>query len=121
MAVNYGSKRVVVGAHYGVRDWLVQRITAVLIVLFTLILLAQALFTSGPLSYELWHGIFSQQWMKILTFVVIISVLWHAWVGIRDVWMDYVQPVGLKLALDVFTIVWLVGCAGWAFQILWSI
>ena len=40
MSVNYGSKRTVVGAHYGVRDWLVQRATAVLMALFTLVLQA---------------------------------------------------------------------------------
>lgn len=119
MAINYGSRRTVVGAHYGIRDWLVQRITAVLIVLFTLVLLAQVIFTSAPLDYALWSGIFQAQWMRILTFVVVIALLWHAWVGVRDIWMDYVQPVGLKLLLDVFTIVWLVGFAGWAFQVLW--
>lgn len=121
MSVNYGSKRTVVGAHYGIRDWLVQRITAALIVLFTLALIGQIIFSSGPVDYTLWHGIFSQQWMKLLTFVIVVAVLWHAWVGVRDIWMDYVQPVGLKLALDVFTLVWLIACAGWAFQVLWNI
>jgi succinate dehydrogenase / fumarate reductase membrane anchor subunit len=43
MAVNYGSKRIVVGAHYGTRDWLAQRVTAVLMALFTLIVLARPL------------------------------------------------------------------------------
>ena len=40
MSVNYGSKRLVVGAHYGMRDWLSQRVTAALMALFTLIVLA---------------------------------------------------------------------------------
>eukprot|EP01041_Mallomonas_annulata_P040275 gene40275-64139_t len=39
MAVNYGSKRIVVGAHYGMRDWLAQRVTAVLMALFTVVVL----------------------------------------------------------------------------------
>ena len=43
MAVNYGSKRIVVGAHYGLRDWLAQRVTAVLMALFTALVLAQLL------------------------------------------------------------------------------
>ena len=64
---------------------------------------------------------FSRQWMKVLTFVVIVSLLVHVWVGMRDIWMDYVKPVGIKLALQVFTIVWLVGCAGWAIQVLWRL
>ena len=120
MSQNYGSKRIVVGAHYGLRDWLSQRVTAVLMALFTVVLLAQVLF-GGPLGYERWAGIFSQQWMKFLTFTVIVALLVHAWVGVRDIWMDYIKPVGLRLALQVFSIVWLVGCAGWAIQVLWRL
>lgn len=59
--------------------------------------------------------------MKLLTFVTIIALAYHAWVGVRDIWMDYVQAVGLRLTLQVFTLVWLVGCAGWAIQVLWRI
>lgn len=117
---NFGSKRLVVGAHYGFRDWLSQRVTGVLMALFTLVVLVQVLLP-GPLDYYKWAGIFSRQWMKVLTFVVIVSLLYHAWVGMRDIWMDYIKPVGLRLALQVFTIVWLVGCAGWAVQVLWRL
>ena len=121
MAVNYGSKRIVVGAHYGLRDWLSQRVTAGLMALFTLLVLAQVLFSRGPIGYDKWAGIFASQWMKVLTFTVIAALLWHVWVGMRDVWMDYVKPVGLRLMLQIFTIVWLVGCAGWAIQVLWRV
>ena len=117
---NFGAKRIVVGAHYGLRDWLSQRVTAVLMALFTMVLLVQLLLP-GPLGYDRWAGIFAAQWMKVLTFVVIVSLSWHAWVGVRDIWMDYVKPVGVRLALQVFTIVWLVGCAGWAVQVLWRL
>jgi succinate dehydrogenase / fumarate reductase membrane anchor subunit len=120
-SVNYGSKRIVTGAGYGFRDWIAQRVTAVLMALFTVILLAQVLLTSGPVGYEEWAGIFASQWMKALTFSVIIALLYHVWVGMRDIWMDYIKPLGLRLALHVFTLVWLVGCAGWAVQALWRL
>ncbi len=120
MAQNFGSKRIVVGAHYGFRDWLSQRVTALLMALFTLAVIVQVLMP-GAMGYDKWAGIFSAQWMKVLTFVVIVSMLFHVWVGMRDVWMDYVKPVALKLALQVFTIVWLVACAGWAIQVLWRL
>ncbi|WP_299018846.1 succinate dehydrogenase, hydrophobic membrane anchor protein, partial [uncultured Tepidimonas sp.] len=45
----------------------------------------------------------------------------HAWIGVRDIWMDYIKPVGLRLALHGLTLVWLVGCTGWAFQVLWRL
>ncbi|MBU0589635.1 MAG: succinate dehydrogenase, hydrophobic membrane anchor protein [Gammaproteobacteria bacterium] len=121
MSTNYGTHRSVVGAHYGLRDWLAQRVTAVLMALFTLIVLAQMIFSRGPIGYEKWAGIFSSQWMKALTFAVIIALLYHVWVGMRDIWMDYIKPVWLRLSLQVFTIVWLVACAGWAIQILWRL
>ncbi len=121
MTVNYGSKRVVTGARYGLRDWLAQRITAVLMAAFTVVLLAQLLFAPGPLGYDIWAGIFAPQWMKALTFVVLLSLGWHAWIGMRDIWMDYIKPMGLRLALQVATLVWLVGCMGWAVQVLWRL
>jgi len=121
MSVNYGSKRIVVGAHYGFRDWLSQRVTASLMALFTLIVLAQVIFSRGPIGYDKWAGIFAAQWMKVLTFTVIASLLWHVWVGMRDVLMDYIKPVGIKLVLQIFVIVWLTGCAGWAIQALWRL
>ncbi len=119
MSVNYGSKRIATGAHYGLRDWLAQRVTAALMALFTVLVLAQVILSKGPIGYEQWAGIFSPQWMKALTFTVIIALLYHVWVGMRDIWMDYIKPVGLRLALQVFTLVWLVACAGWGIQVLW--
>src|SRR5690606_14829850 len=121
MSVNYGSKRVVTGAHYGTRDWLAQRITAILMALFTILLLAKVLLVSGPLGYEGWAGIFAPQWMKALTFAVFFALAYHAWVGVRNIWMDYVKPAGLRVVLHVFTLVWLLACLGWAVQVLWRV
>lgn len=139
MSVNYGSKRTVVGAHYGFRDWLSQRVTAALMALFTLVVVVQALWPwylkdaagervkdgAGKFititGYNKWAGMFAAQWMKVLTFTVIAALLWHVWVGMRDVLMDYVKPVWLRLALQVFAIVWLTACAGWAIQVLWRL
>jgi len=121
MSVNYGSQRVVTGAHYGLRDWLAQRITAALMALFTLIVLAHVVLTSGPLGYESWAAIFAAQWMKALTFAVFLALTYHVWVGMRDIWMDYVKPASIRLVLHVFTIVWLLSCLGWAVQVLWRL
>ena len=122
MAVNYGSKRIVTGAHYGLRDWLAQRVTAAIMALFTLVVLAQLLLNKGPVGYDKWAGIFASQWMKVLTFTVIIALIYHIWVGMRDIWMDYVtSSVALRLVLQIASLVWLVGCAGWAIQVLWRL
>ena len=120
MSTSFGSRRLVVGAHYGLRDWLAQRITSLLMAIFTVAVVVQVLLP-GPLDYTTWSAIFARQWMKVLTFITVVSLLYHVWVGMRDIWMDYVQPVGVRLALDIFTIAWLVGCAGWAIQVLWRL
>jgi len=120
MSTSFGSRRLVVGAHYGLRDWLAQRVTSLLMALFTLAVVVQVLMP-GPLDYVRWSTIFAQQWMKVLTFVTAVALLYHVWVGMRDIWMDYIKPVGLRLALDILTIAWLVGCAGWAIQVLWRL
>ena len=117
---NIGPKRLVVGAHYGVKDWLVQRVTAVLMVVYTAVLFF-LVFTSSTPSYEGWAALFAQQWFKLFSAVTLLALFYHAWVGVRDIWMDYIKPVGLRLFLQIATIGWLVACAAWSLQILWSV
>ncbi|MFZ6871198.1 succinate dehydrogenase, hydrophobic membrane anchor protein [Undibacterium sp. Di27W] len=118
---NIGPKRLVVGASYGLRDWLAQRVTAIIMALYTVILLG--LFLTGTnFTQAGWAGIFAMQWFKLATFSVVICLLYHAWVGMRDIWMDYVtHSVLLRLVFQVATIVWLIACAGYAAQILWRV
>ncbi|SNS58486.1 succinate dehydrogenase subunit D [Noviherbaspirillum humi] len=118
---NIGPKRLVVGAHYGLRDWLAQRATAIIMAVYTIILLVS--FLSGSnFSYEGWAGLFSQQWFKIATFVTVISLAYHTWIGMRSIWMDYITgSVFARLILQVATLVWLIGCVGWAAQIIWRV
>ena len=113
-------KRVVVGAHYGLRDWLIQRVTATIMAVFALLMLVVVLF-DRPRHYGDWHGLFSQQWMRLASLLFLLSLFWHAWIGMRDIWMDYIKPTGLRLLLQVLTILWLVACGGWAMQILWRL
>jgi len=110
-------KRVIVGAHYGTRDWLAQRITAVVMAVYTIF--ALAVVASTPSTYEAWKALFAQGWMRIATLLFMASLAWHAWVGVRDILMDYVQHDGLRLALQVATVLLLAGYAGWAIEILW--
>ena len=76
---------------------------------------------SNDFSYIGWAGLFAQQWFKIATFVTLLTMFYHVWVGMRDIWMDYVKPVVARLLLQSATIVWLIGCAGYAAQILWRV
>jgi succinate dehydrogenase / fumarate reductase membrane anchor subunit len=115
-----GTERIVVGAHYGVGGFLLQRLTAVVLAVFVLLLLLRLVF-GGPLGYDGWAGIFVPLWMKIITLVALLALFYHAWIGVRDIWMDYVKPTGIRVALQTLTVLWLVFCAVWSVQILWRV
>ena len=115
-----GTKRLVVGAHYGLGDWLAQRITAIVMAAYTVILMV-AFFSARNFSYDGWAGLFARPWMKVATLLAIAALAYHAWVGMRDIWMDYVKSTALRLALQVGTIVWLAACAAYAVIILWRV
>jgi succinate dehydrogenase / fumarate reductase, membrane anchor subunit len=111
-------RRLVVGAHYGLRDWLAQRITAALMVVYTVIV-AAAVVTNSPLTYGVWRDLFAQGWMRVATLLFAVSLAWHAWVGVRDILMDYIKADGLRLTLQVVTLLLLAVYVGWTVQILW--
>ena len=110
--------RVITGAHYGMRDWLAQRITAVIMAVYTLIVAAVVL-TNTPLKYAGWQSLFAQGWMRVATLLFAVSLAWHAWVGVRDIIMDYIKQDGLRLTLQVLTLLLLAAYLGWTIQILW--
>tara|TARA_B100000035_G_scaffold285983_1_gene269952 strand:+ start:92 stop:469 length:378 start_codon:yes stop_codon:yes gene_type:complete len=116
----FGTKRTVVGAHYGLKDWLAQRVTAIILASYSIILLI-TFFLSGNNGFLRWSMIFQVFWVKIATLLATVAICYHAWVGVRDIWMDYIKPVSIRLGLQIFTIVWLLICGIWVFEIMWKI
>lgn len=122
---NIGSKRLVVGAHYGLKEWVAQRVTAIVLATYTLGLGIAILLTSD-LNYVKWVYFFNFEVIgiplgKILALLAFLSLFYHAWIGIRDIWMDYIKPTGLRLGLQVATVLWLLACTVYAIQILWRV
>jgi len=113
-------RKTVTGAHYGLMDWLVQRLTAVVLAVYTLVLLVSVVMLP-ELTYGNWAGLFASTWMKVLTLLALVALLWHAWIGVRDIFMDYIKPTGIRLFLQVATILALAGYAWWAVIILWRV
>jgi succinate dehydrogenase / fumarate reductase membrane anchor subunit len=111
-------KRLVVGAHYGLRDWLAQRITAAFMAVYSVVAVV-VLIAQKPNTYSAWRELFAQGWVRVATLLFAVSLAWHAWVGVRDILMDYVKPDGLRLTLQVFTVLVLAGYVGWMVEILW--
>ena len=110
--------RVITGAHYGMRDWLAQRVTAAIMAVYTLIV-AVIVLMNTPLKYAGWQALFAQGWMRVATLIFAFRLAWHAWVGARDILMDYIKHDGLRLTLQVFTLLLIGAYVGWTVQILW--
>ena len=110
--------RIVVGAHYGLRDWLAQRVTATIMAVYTVIILV-VLLGGQPISYAVWRDLFTQGWMRVATLLFAACFAWHAWVGVRDIIMDYIKPTGLRLTLEALVLLTIAGYMAWTIQILW--
>jgi len=111
--------RVVTGAHYGLRDWLTQRITAVLMAAY-LVALAGYLLIQPYLDYDVWTALFSNQIVRTVTLLFLLGMFYHAWVGMRDIVMDYVKLAGVRLVIHVLVILALILYAIWSVEILWG-
>ncbi|MDV6347154.1 succinate dehydrogenase, hydrophobic membrane anchor protein [Nitrosomonas sp. Is35] len=113
------SKLAVTGAHYGLKDWLAQRVTAVLMVIY-LIVLTAVLLVAAPQDYAAWKAVFSHEGLRIATLVFFICLFWHAWVGMRNILMDYVHATAIRLTVQIAVITALLFYLIWATEILWS-
>lgn len=111
--------RTVVGAHYGLRDWLVQRVTAVVMAIGSVLLGGYLLLHPHP-GYDGWTGLFASQPVRAFALLFLISLFYHAWIGIRDIVMDYVKPAGVRLVIHVSVILALLLYTIWSVQILWG-
>jgi len=104
----------------GMRDWLVQRVTAVLLAVYTLFLVGYLMLHS-PLQYADWQALFKCGWMRAFTFLTLLSVVYHTWVGMWTVFTDYVKCAYLRLTIQVLTILALFGCLVWGVAIVWGL
>ncbi len=111
--------RPVTGSHSGTGWWLVQRFSAVVLLLVGLVLWL-AFLQAPPLDYTSWSSLFQKDTIRLLVWLLVASLCLHAWVGLRDVLMDYVKPVSLRLALNLLVIIVLALCTVWATAILWG-
>lgn len=112
--------RIVTGAHYGLRDWLVQRVTAAVMAVYSLVVVVYLLMQPS-LGYDTWIDLFSGNIMRTFSMLFLLSLFYHAWIGVRDIVMDYVKPAGIRLSIHVLVILALVLYTIWSVQILWGL
>ncbi len=106
-------------SHTGLRDWLAQRITAVIIGIYALYI-SIYLLVNQPLYYAQWKNLFHLVGVRIATLVVLIAILWHAWLGLWIVMTDYIKSIGLRILLQSLVIILLVAYVIWGIEILWG-
>ena len=102
---------------HGLRDWLLQRVTAVYLGCYSVYLMVH--FILQPVSsYEQWHAWISQPLVAIVSAGFVLAILLHGWVGMRDIVLDYIHSVGLRLMVLSLIGLLLAGCGFWALRIL---
>lgn len=108
----------------GLSDWLVQRVSAVILLAFFVFLGVQLV---TGVTYAQWTALFAQTWMKIFTLLAMLSLAAHAWIGMWSVFTDYFTErlMGsrgnvLRIGLQLFTSLSLVVYVIWGIQIIWA-
>nr|WP_243453095.1 succinate dehydrogenase, hydrophobic membrane anchor protein [Psychrobacter coccoides] len=103
----------------GSRDWVMQRISAVVLAVYSVVLVGFFVF-NGELNYEQWVGFITSLPMRLLSLVAIIALAAHAWVGMWTVLTDYVKTSGLRLALQAAMIIAILVYLFWGIMIFWG-
>lgn len=105
----------------GVQDWLVQRVTAIIVAVYFLFLLGFMCKNSGNLNYDLWVGLYGHKFMQIATIFFVLSLVIHAWIGLWSVFTDYVKISSIRIILEVLVILASIFYVLWSIQIFWSL
>lgn len=103
----------------GFREWLIQRVSALLIGSYAIVVIAYLL-AFPHMSYVTWLHLYAGVWMRIYTVIILFAILWHAWIGLWTVFTDYVKPKGLRLLLEVGLFLLLIVYLIWCLDILWA-
>jgi len=102
----------------GFPAWLIQRLSAVYMAIF---IVAAVVWLMGiDLDYSLWQAGFQKMWVKLAVLLFGVSLLFHAWIGLRDVIVDYIHPLGLKVFKLSLLALFLLANGFWLFSILWG-
>ena len=101
----------------GLKAWAIQRLTAIYIGVFSLYLLGVLLF-AAPDGYLAWKAWMGGSVVSVATLLFVACVLMHAWIGVRDVLIDYVHPIAIRATLLGAIGLALVALGLWAAQAL---
>jgi succinate dehydrogenase / fumarate reductase membrane anchor subunit len=104
----------------GVRDWLVQRATALIMIAYIATMIVW-LSMHQYVTYTDWSALFHCTFMRVFTIIFTLSLCLHAWVGVWTVLTDYVNHFALRMTLFLLVQLALLAYFIWAIQILWGV
>ena len=110
----------------GLSDWLLQRVSAVVMVVYLVFIVAYVL-SADEVNYGDWKSLHQHFLVRLLSLFAVLSLAVHAWIGLWAVLTDYVTVrllgpkatpirVFLQLAMIAVTLTYVV----WAIAILWG-
>jgi len=103
----------------GVFDWLIQRVTAYVLAVYTIFLAGFMVMTD--ISYGSWNAMFDQTWFRIFSLLALISLGAHAWVGLWTVTTDYIKPMAARFLVQALCGLAMFVYLIWGIQILWGL
>lgn len=104
----------------GLRDWLLQRVTAVVLAVYTLFMLGYIV-SHHHIDYTAWRHFFAYRDVKVFTLLALLSLAVHAWIGIWTVLTDYVKVTFIRVSLEIIVALGLLIYLFWGIDILWSV
>lgn len=102
----------------GSRDWFLQRLSAVVLAVYSLVMIG--FFLTSDVTYQTWHAFMSAAGMKVFTLVALAALVFHAWVGMWTVFTDYVKATGLRIFLQIATVTAIFVYLFWGMMIFWG-
>ena len=102
----------------GVVEWLIQRITALMLGVYAIFIVA-FWWMHAPMTFSDWQALWSHTSMRWASLLVMVALLWHAWIGLWTVLTDYVKPRNVRLALLIAIVALMLLQLVWLICILW--
>jgi len=104
----------------GLRAWLLQRLTAIYMVVY--MLLAAVVLSCQPATgFIAWRDIFRQPVANIATVFLFAAIFYHAWVGVRDILVDYIHPQPTRFTVLTLVSLVLLGLMLWVVFLLFGV
>jgi len=103
----------------GLRDWLIQRVTAVYFAVYVVYIFGFVILHPN-ISYERWLDLFHCAWFQVASVIALITFSLHAWIGIWTVTTDYMKCTIIRLSVQLLVALFLTGQFIWALMIIWG-